>query len=127
MDMVLWGLTWTSMLIYIHDIVVYVHSHADLQRRLSKVFQRLGDLKLKTTKVRLFQCEIKFLRHRVSAQGVAMNESNVMEIIQWQAPRNIHETRLILGLCSYYCRYMKDFVAHAFPLHEVTKNNVEFI
>ena len=31
MDMVLRGLTWASVLVYIDDIVVYAHSHADLK------------------------------------------------------------------------------------------------
>ena len=48
MDMVLRGLTWTSVLVYINDIVVYVSSHAELQSRLAAVFNRLREANLKT-------------------------------------------------------------------------------
>ena len=91
-DMVLRGLRWSSVLVYIDDIIVYAHSHADL--KLAEVFQRLqaANLKLKHSKVRLFRHEIKFLGHRVSAQGVVMDESQVTEIIQWPALINIHDT-----------------------------------
>ena len=84
MDMLLRGLTWASVLVYIDDIVVYAHSYTELKYRLSEVFQQLQmeNLKLKPTKVRLFQRQIKFLRHRISAQGVAMDESKITEIVQ---------------------------------------------
>ena len=67
MDLVLRGLTWCVVLVYIDDIVVYAHSHKELQQRLAEVFQRLlsANLKLKPSKVRLFQREIKFLGHLV--------------------------------------------------------------
>ena len=39
---------------------------------------------------------------------------------------NVHETRMFLGLCGYYCRYVKDFAAHASPLHELIKTDIEF-
>ena len=53
MDMVLRGLTWSSVLVYIDDIVVYARSHAELKDRLATIFQRLqsANLKLNPTKV----------------------------------------------------------------------------
>ena len=53
MDMVLRGLTWASVLVYIDDIVVYATSYAELKQRLQAVFEQLrsANLKLKPTKV----------------------------------------------------------------------------
>ena len=91
MDMVLRGLTWTSVLVYIDNIVVYASSHLELRTRLATVFQRLRDanLKLKPSKVRLFQRQIKFLGNIVSGLGVAgigvgvaVDDSKVTEITQ---------------------------------------------
>ena len=75
----------------------------------------MANLKLKPTKGRLFQQEINFLGHRISAQGDAMDESKIIKIAQWPAPRNVRETRMFLGLCGYYHRYVRNFVAHASP------------
>ena len=54
---------------------------------LIPVFQclKMANLKLKPTKVHLFQYEITFLGHRNSIQAVAMDESKVTEIVQWPA------------------------------------------
>ena len=90
------------------------------------MFQRLqtANLKLKPSKVRLFQREIKFLSNIVSAKGVAVDESKVAEVTQWPTPSNVHEVRMFLGLCGFYRQYMKDFAAHAAPLHELTKVDI---
>ena len=84
---------------------------------------RDANLKLKPSKVRLFQRQIKFLGNIVSGQGIAVDDSKVTEITNWSVPRNVHEIRMFFGLCSYYRRYVKDFAAHAAPLHELTKKD----
>src|SRR5258708_7564942 len=53
-----------------------------------------------------------------------MDEDKIEEIVKWEAPRNVHETRQLLGLCGYYRRYVKDFSKHSAALHDLTKNNV---
>ena len=122
MDMVLQGLTWASVLVYIDDIVVYAHSYTELKERLSIVFQRLlmANIKFKPTKVCLFQHEITFFGHRTSAHGVAMDDNKIAEVVQWPLPRNVHEICMFLELCGYYRRYVRDFTAHAYgtcPIH----------
>jgi len=41
MDMVLRGLTWESVLVYIDDIVVYADTYDELKTRLEEVFIQL--------------------------------------------------------------------------------------
>ena len=55
MDMVLRGLTWSLVLVYIDDIVVYATTYDELKSRLQAIFERLrsANLKLKPTKVQL--------------------------------------------------------------------------
>jgi len=67
MDMVLIGLKWESVLVYIYDMVVYAQTNEELKIRLEEVFiwLRGANLKLKPTKVKLFQREIQFLGHRI--------------------------------------------------------------
>jgi len=79
MDLVLRGLTWESVLVYIDDIMVYTHTFADLKMRLEEVFTRLrgANLRFKPTKVKLFQRETQFLVHRISGAGVAMDPDKI--------------------------------------------------
>ena len=88
---------------------------------------RKGNLKLKPSKVKIFQREISFLGHRVSEEGIAMDPSKTSEIVQWKIPRNLKEVRQFLGLCSYYRRYVKNFSEVACPLNELMKKDEPFI
>jgi len=110
-------------LVYIDDIVVYAHTYEELKTRLEEVFIRLrgANLKLKPTKMKLFQREIQFLGHRISGDGVAMDSAKISEIVSWHRPKNVHDVRQFLGLCGYYRRFVKDYAQVAAPLHELTR------
>jgi hypothetical protein len=129
MDLVMRGLSWKSVLVYIDDIVVYGKSFEELKERLREVFSRLkiANLKLKPSKVRLFQREIPFLGHKISHEGVAMDVDKVSEILTWPVPRDVHQTRQFLGLAGYFRRFIKNYSVIAGPLHELTKKNEVFV
>ena len=95
MDLVLRGLTWQSVLVYIDDIFVYGKSFTELRDRLEEVFisLRQDKLKLKPTKVRIFQKQILFLGHIVSAEGIATDPAKIALIVGWSAPTNLFEVR----------------------------------
>jgi len=128
MDMVLRGLTWESVLVYIDDIVVYAQTYEELKNRLEEVFNRLrgANLKLKPTKVKLFQCEIQFLGHRISGEGVTIDPDEITDIVLCHRPKNVHEGQQFLGFCGYYRRYVKKYAQIASPLHEMTKLGEQF-
>jgi len=67
----------------INDIVVYAHTYSDVKLSFEEVFIRLrgANLKLKPTKVKLFQREIQFLGHRISGEGVAMDPGKIADIV----------------------------------------------
>src|SRR6266568_2166287 len=100
-----------------------------LDERLREVFTRLrkANLKLKPSKVKLFQTEITFLGHIVSREGIAMDPEKIKEVVEWQPPHNVHEVRQFLGLCSYYRKFVKDFSLLAAPLHELTRKEEAFV
>src|SRR3989442_575882 len=115
MDLVLRGLTWSTVLVYIDDIVVFARSSEELRHRLEEVFGRLraARLKLKPSKVKLFQREIAFLGHKVSGSGIAMDNAKIQDILDWPVPKSVRDVRQFLGLSGYYRRYVKDYSAHA--------------
>jgi len=129
MDLVLRGLTWASVLVYIDDIVVYASSHQEFTERFEEVFKKLrnANLKLKPSKVKLYQREIAFLGHRISQEGVAMDPEKVRVIVEWKAPESVHEMRQYLGMCGYYRRYIKDFSKHAAPLFELLRKGEHYL
>ena len=61
-------------IIYLDDIVIFSKDLASHLKRLEAVLQRLesAGLKLKPSKCELFQWQIAYLGHMISAQGVAL-------------------------------------------------------
>ena len=80
-------------IIYLDDMVIFSKDLASHLERLEAVFQKLekAGLKLKPSKCELFQWQLAYLGHVISAQGVATNESKIEAIRNWPTPTNITE------------------------------------
>jgi len=129
MDLVLSGLTWTTCLVYLDDVVVFSSTFDDHVLRLQQVFDRLkqANLKLKASKCRLFQRKIKFLGSIVSQEGIAPDPTKVEAVVRWPIPTNLTEVRSFTALAAYYRKFVKGFAAIAKPLFELTQKGRPFV
>ena len=128
MDLVMSGLNYESLLVYLDDIIVFSETLEVHLVRLELVFLRLeaAGLKLKASKCHIMQQKVLFLGHVVTPQGIATDPDKIKLVTNWPPPRNLKEVRSFVGLCSYYRRYVKDFARIAEPLHGLTRKNVKF-
>ena len=106
MEHVLKGLDWKTYLVYLDDIVVICRTFNEHFKNLGEVLQRItaAGLNLSVKKCALFQKQVKYLGHLVTADGTR--------------PQNLHELCRFLGLCTYYRRFVPNMAA---SLHEFTK------
>jgi hypothetical protein len=110
--MVLDGIPLTQALPYLDDTVI--HSK-DLARhflaldRVLEAYEKAG-LRLQPAKCQLFQREIEYLGHMVSAKGIAPVPGYVEVVKNWPMPTNRSEVRTFLGKTGYYPRRAADIV-----------------
>ena len=91
-------------IIYLDDIVIFSKDLASHLERLEAMLQKLeqAGLNLKPSKCELFQWQITYLGHSISAQGITTDESKIEAIKKWPTPTNVTEVQSFLMFMGYY-------------------------
>ena len=86
--------------------------------RIALVLNCLQDfnLKIKPKKSFFFQSNVLFLGHTLSKDGISPNPNKVNKVREWPVPKTVKEVHSFLGLASYYCQFIPQFVKWANPL-----------
>ena len=74
-----------------------------------------------------FSSDSTILGHIVSREGVQVDSEKTCTVNNYPVPKNATEVKSILGLCSYYRRYLQDFAKIALPLHQLTEKSKDFL
>jgi hypothetical protein len=128
METVLRGLTYDSCLVYLDDVIVIGSTFQGHLLNLRKVFERFREarLKLNPEKCQLLQKKVKYLGHVVSPEGISTDPKKLKAVREWPTPKDKHEIRSFLGLCTYYRRFISGFANIAKPLTKLTEQKQAF-
>ena len=79
MERVLIGLHWKTCLVYLDDIIVMGRTFDEHFKNVGEVLQRItmAGLKLRFREGALFQKQVKYLGHFVTADGISMDEDKI--------------------------------------------------
>jgi hypothetical protein len=117
------------VVVFINDICIYSKNEKELAKHLRIVLQRLRDHKLyaKFSKCEFWLNSVKFLGHTISKDGISIDPSKVLEVLDWKPPKFVHQIRSFLGLVGYYRRFILDLSRIAKPMTELLKKGVKFV
>ena len=63
----------------------------------------------------------------ISYNSVEMDPVKVAGVAEWPAPNNKKEVQSFLWFINFYWRFIQDFLHHARPLFNLTKNDVKWL
>lgn len=129
MQRVLGNLQFSQCLVYLDDIIVYGRNFDQCLNRLTNVLNQIqqSGLKLKPAKCNLFERKVNFLGHIVSESGIECDPEKISKISSWPTPRCVRQVRSILGLASYYRKFVPEFSEICKPLYGLTEKGVKFV
>ena len=129
MNKVLQGIQHKFTISYLDDLLIYSKTWDEHMEHIQVVFDRLREagLKLKMSKCDFLKQEVNYLGHVVSASGVKPDPEKIRAIKELAPPKNVKETRSLLGLCGWYRRFIDGYAKITRPLTELTKKNRPFI
>lgn len=125
---VLRGLDGVICYVYFDDILIFAKNLEELINRITLVLSRIREhgIKLKPTKCGFGLNSTTYLGHRISADGISVDESRIQAIREFPIPKDQHDVRSFHGLCSYNRKYVKGFASIARPLTNLMKKDCEF-
>ncbi len=88
MDLVIAGLKWSTCLVYLDDIIIHAKSQDQHLERLEQVLKALqqANLKIKLSKCRFAEAEIKVLGHVVTRDGIYPDPEKIKAVKDFEKP-----------------------------------------
>lgn len=115
----------TKATAYIDDILIFGSDPNECLQRLEEVLQTIenANLTLNLSKCVFLRDKIEYLGYEISAAGLRPSEKQILSVMNFPRPQNVHNVRQFLGLASYFRKFIKDFARIAFPLTKMLKKD----
>lgn len=113
---------------YFDDITSFGRTWEEFLLNTRKLFQRIraNGIKFKTQKCNFGVPEIKFLGHYVNEIGIRPNPAKVEALKSLKYPETKKALRSMLGMFTFFSRYIKNFSIIAQPLFELTSQTAVY-
>lgn len=113
---------------FIDDITITGKTLEDHLSALNKALDIIKSVGLKVRKEKcvFLQDSIELLGHIISKTGLKKVPSKVEAISQLDSPKNVSEVKSLMGVVSYYAKFMPRLATIMNPIYALTKKDVIF-
>lgn len=115
--------------VYLDDVVIVTDTFEKHLAILEKVLQRLQEagFTLNREKCKFCVQELKYLGYIVNGKGLSVDPEKVSAILDIPIPQTVKEVRRIIGMASWYRRFIPNFSALLAPLNALLKKNAKIV
>ena len=115
--------------VYIDDILIFSRDKSEHLKHLHQVFEALRQNRyhVRLPKCEFLRHEVEFLGHRLSSEGIAMQEEKVTALQGWKTPFvNSKQVKSFLGATAWYQNFIAHYATLAAPLYDLTSTRKKF-
>jgi hypothetical protein len=129
LDTILSDLKYDTCLAYVDDIIIWSQTEEEHLHKLSRLFERLSgeNLKLKPTKCHFMYLHLIILGVKVQKDGVSPDPMKLVGVTKLEPPRSSHQARKVLGLFSYFRKFIPNFSVIAHPIELLVVPSKTFV
>lgn len=111
--------------VYLDDIIVVTDTFDKHLEILESIFKRFIAAGLTFTREKCQFCipELRYLGYLVSSRGLLVDPEKVRAILDIPTPKNTTEVRRIIGMASWYRKFIKSFSTLISPLTGLLQKN----
>lgn len=115
--------------VYLDDVIICTDTFERHLEILKEVLSRLTKVGLTLNRDKCHFCkpELRYLGYVVGASGLMVDPGKVEAIVKIPPPRNVTEVRRLIGLASWYRRFVPNFSSLIAPLCDLLKKNKKFL
>lgn len=113
---------------YLDDIIVVSPDFETHVNLLNKIFERLSaaHLTVSLEKCHFCRTELKYLGYVVNKLGLQVDPAKVDAILKISAPQNVSEVRRLIGMASWYRRFIPNFATIIAPLTNLLRKTTKW-
>ena len=111
------------MIFHLDDVIAYSKTEQDHLTHLQKISEKFhyAGWKLKPSKCDFFKLHIEYLGYLISGTGIYPLKQKVQATLDLAPPSNVTQVRHVLGLASYYRKYIPMFSSIVSPIISLTR------
>lgn len=117
-----------SVVTYMDDMTLVSKNIPEHLHLLKRVLRRLAEFRLEinTSKCKFCYSEIDIYGFTVNSKGARPNGRHLEAVKNMMPPKNVDQVDKILGLFSYFHRFIKSYSTYSAPIRYSTKNGIQF-
>ena len=110
---------------YLDDIIIVIQNFDDHFEYLNLLLDKIKEenLKIELNKCGFDCSEIKYLCFNVNKKGLQIDNHQIQPILEFLKPKNIKQLQRLIGMVSWYRRFIPQFAEIIKPLNRLLKKN----
>jgi hypothetical protein len=116
------------VIIYLHDILVYLTTREQHVIDVRNILQRRQQHRLwaKLEKCKFFQDTVEFLGYIITRDGIKMDDKKIKSVLDWPTPKTVRDVQAFLGFANFYRRFIRLYSKITSPITRLLRKDTPF-